>query len=139
EWQDRVRRESSAEHGDADEMGGARQRPHDALRRRDQHQAPEVVGASGAIRRFVSRQPIGTFLCLAYLWSWLFWVPSVLLYRRAGVAAVPIWALTIGSYGPTVAALLVALLVEGKQGTRALLEKYITWRVGIWWYGAALF
>jgi CAAX protease family protein len=91
-----------------------------------------------AVRRFVSRQPIGTFLFLACTWSWLFWVPGVLLYRRAGVAF-PALALTIGAYGPTVAALLVTALTEGGQGSRALLQKYVTWRVGIWWYGAALF
>jgi membrane protease YdiL (CAAX protease family) len=91
-----------------------------------------------ALCRLVARRPIGSFLLLAYGWSWLFWVPRVLLYRREGVAF-PAFALTIGAYGPTVAALLVTALVDGRHGSSALLRKYIAWRVGIWWYGAALF
>lgn len=51
----------------------------------------------------------------------------------------PVWALTIGAYGPTIAALLVTIVVAGAYGSKALLRKYLVWRVGIWWYGAALF
>lgn len=91
-----------------------------------------------AVRRLISRQPIASFLFLAYVWSWLFWVPSVLLYRR-GSMSFPVWALTIGAYGPTIAALLVTIVVAGGYGSKALLRKYLVWRVGIWWYGAALF
>jgi uncharacterized protein len=87
--------------------------------------------ASGAARRFVSRQPLGAFLVLAYAWSWLVWVPGVLLYRSD-------LALAIGAYGPTVAALVVTVLIEGGQGARALLQRLVRWRVGIWWYGAAV-
>ena len=89
-----------------------------------------------AVRRLISRQPIASFLFLAYVWSWLFWVPSVLLYRR-GSMSFPVWALTIGAYGPTIAALLVTIVVAGGYGSKALLRKYLVWRVGIWWYGAA--
>src|SRR5580765_5552342 len=81
-----------------------------------------------AVGRLISRQPIASFLFLAYVWSWLFWVPSVLLYRR-GSASFPVWSITIGAYGPTIAALLVTILVEGGDGRRALLRKYLAWQV----------
>ena len=101
--------------------------------------SPRVMGTPlRTVNRFISRRPISSFLFLAYAWSWLFWIPGVLLYRRAGVAFPP-WTLTIGAYGPTVAALLVTVLADGGQGSKALLRKYVTWRVGIQWYGAALF
>src|SRR5215470_16526283 len=83
------------------------------------------------VRRLVSRQPLWAFLVLAYAWSWLVWVPGVLRDRSD-------LAMAIGAYGPTVAALVVTFLTEGGQGARALLQTFVRWRVGIWWYGAAV-
>jgi uncharacterized protein len=59
------------------------------------------------------------------------WIPGVLLYRSD-------LAVAIGAYGPTIAALVVTALADGGQGARALLKRLVRWRVGIWWYGAAV-
>jgi membrane protease YdiL (CAAX protease family) len=89
-----------------------------------------------AIGRLISSRPISSFLLVAYTWSWLAWVPSVLLYRRTG--AFSLLALTIVAYGPTVAALIVTAVVDGRRGTGTLLRRYLAWRVGVRWYVAAL-
>lgn len=89
-----------------------------------------------AIGRLISSRPISSFLLVTYAWSWLVWIPSVLLYRRTGGFSLP--ALIIGAYGPTVAALIVTAVVDGHRGTSALLRRYVAWRVGVRWYVAAL-
>lgn len=42
------------------------------------------------------------------------------------------------AYGPTLAALLVTGVTDGRAGLRALLGRLLIWRVGWRWYGAAL-
>jgi hypothetical protein len=88
-----------------------------------------MSNALRAIGRFVSSRPIGAFLVVAYAWSWFVWIPSVWFYRRTGAFSLP--ALTIGAYGPTVAALIVTGVLDGRRGTGALLRRYLAWRVGI--------
>lgn len=51
---------------------------------------------------------------------------------------VPIPALVLMGYGPTIAALIVTGLFEGKSGIRALLGQLLRWRVGIQWFLIAI-
>jgi membrane protease YdiL (CAAX protease family) len=46
---------------------------------------------------------------------------------------VPLPALVMMGYGPTLAALLVTGLADGKAGIRVLLRQLLVWRVGILW------
>jgi membrane protease YdiL (CAAX protease family) len=45
--------------------------------------------------------------------------------------------LTIGSYGPALAAVIVSALESGRPGVRTLLEQFGKWRVGWLWFTAA--
>ncbi|MEO8450735.1 MAG: CPBP family intramembrane glutamic endopeptidase [Gemmatimonadota bacterium] len=93
------------------------------------------------LRRCASTAPLATFFALTYSWSWLWWIPTVLTYRGS-VWGRPIGALIIpiiaGAYGPTISAIAVTALGEGGPGLRALLRKYLDWRVNWRWYLAAL-
>ena len=45
----------------------------------------------------------------------------------------------LGTYSPTVAAIMVTLILEGKPGVKMLLAKLLVWRVGVrWWLAAFL-
>lgn len=73
------------------------------------------------------------YILLAYVWSWAWWIPAVLFYRRSTPTPnlmdgiVPI---LIGAYGPTIAAITLTALREGGPGVKALLRKYLMWRAG---------
>jgi hypothetical protein len=69
----------------------------------------------------VSRHPLTTFFLLAYALTWAF------LPLGAFVAA-----------GPLVAALIVIPITHGTAGLRDLGSRMIRWRVGWYWYVAAL-
>jgi membrane protease YdiL (CAAX protease family) len=45
----------------------------------------------------------------------------------------------LGTYSPTVAAIMVTRILEGKSGVKKLLAKLLVWRVGVrWWLAAFL-
>jgi len=71
-------------------------------------------------RQAVLKRPVWTYLVLAYGFSWLVWVPRVLLCR-IGRSAFPVLAVTVGAYGPTLAALIVTAVIDGREGFVALL------------------
>lgn len=78
--------------------------------------------------KFVSHHPLITFFSLAYVLSWVLGVPATVFSDWPGVLTF----LTI--LGPAVAAIIVAGLVEGKDGIQQLLSPLKKWRVGIQWY-----
>jgi len=43
-----------------------------------------------------------------------------------------------GAFGPGIAALIAAGMADGLNGMRRLFERFLTWRVGPWWYLGAL-
>ena len=74
------------------------------------------------------------FFLLAYVWSWLWWVPMVWTLRSRGVTElgdVPAWAMLcalVGGYGPTAAALILTGRSQGRPGLKALLSRLKHWR-----------
>ena len=44
-----------------------------------------------------------------------------------------------GLYAPTVAAIIMTRILEGKPGVKKLLSKFLVWKVGFRWYLAAFF
>lgn len=77
--------------------------------------------------------PVATFFVLAYLFSWAYWLVVLGIMERDMLA----WFVP-GAFGPPLAALLVTGLVDGRDGTRALLRRCVQWRVGARWYVLAL-
>jgi membrane protease YdiL (CAAX protease family) len=102
--------------------------------------APHEEGAyyAGATRgrgmaNQVKRHSLVTYFALAYGLSWLeLWIASGLLHAPAVVA------ITLTTLAPTIAALIVTALAEGRPGLVNLGRRMLLWRVSGLWYLAAL-
>ena len=79
---------------------------------------------------FVKCHPLFAFFVLTFALSW---APAVML------AVNPRFPLPIFAAGPSVAALIVAAIAEGRAGLRDLFSRSLRWRVGLRWYVVALF
>jgi membrane protease YdiL (CAAX protease family) len=76
----------------------------------------------------VKRHPLITFFVLAFGLSWLAAVPYALSW----------FPVPILTFGPSLAAVIVAALTTGRAGLRELLNRITRWRVGLGWYAMAL-
>jgi uncharacterized protein len=76
----------------------------------------------------VRRHSLIAFFVLAYLLSW--WIYPLLKFS-------PLLGI-FGLFGPALAAIIMAAVVEGKSGVKALLSRAVRWRVGLPWYVIAL-
>jgi membrane protease YdiL (CAAX protease family) len=88
----------------------------------------------------VMRHPLGSYLLLAFVIAWSFWVPLAWLLREGAAApgsALAVALQTLGVTGPLIAAIVVTGLTRGKTGVRRFLGGLRRWRVGPWWYAAA--
>src|SRR5690349_3262204 len=72
------------------------------------------------------------FFVLTYAVAWAFWLPVV----RASAPLTPLHsALALaGTFAPSVVALTLTSLSQGRSGVRALLEPMLQWRVSTRWY-----
>ena len=86
----------------------------------------------------VKQRPVASFFVLAYLISWVFWVPTVLYIQLALPAGeIPGWLMIpnlLGTWGPVFSALIMTAVLEGKIGVKKLLSSLLVWRVGVQWY-----
>src|SRR5690242_12774653 len=80
------------------------------------------------LRTFVKRQSLLSFFILAYALAWLAW----LLY------AVHLFPAPIFAFAPSLAAILVVAMTDGKAGLRALFGQVTRWRLAWGWYAVAL-
>jgi membrane protease YdiL (CAAX protease family) len=99
-----------------------------------------------ALTRLLRRHPISGYFVLAYAGTWTLLLPAVL--SRDGLGALPyslpfalfaILFILSGLAGPTLAAFVMTGVTSGRPGVRALLRRYVLWRVGLRWYLAVLF
>lgn len=80
------------------------------------------------------KYPIPTFFLLTFLLSWTLWLPVGLLAPKLFLlTAIP------GMWAPTMSAILLTGLAEGKAGIRVFLGGLLKWRVGFKWYLVVLF
>lgn len=99
------------------------------------------------LKRLMSDHQLTAYFVLAFALSWIPIIPMT-LSRNAGVGLLSydlpdilmyvLLVLTIFS-GPTLAALIVTGVTEGREGVRQFLKRFIQWRVGLRWYLVALF
>lgn len=82
-----------------------------------------------ALTTLVKRHPLSAFLILAFGLSW-----SAVIFYRLGLLPVPIF-----TFGPSLAAVIVAGMTGGRAGLKALFSRLFRWRVGLRWYSVALF
>jgi uncharacterized protein len=81
---------------------------------------------------WLKRHPVAAFFSFAYILSWAVWLPWTGAGSHNGSLR------NIGTFGPTVAALLLVVLLEGRAGLGRLLRPLLTWRVSPLWYAFAL-
>jgi len=77
------------------------------------------------------------FYALAFVLSWLGWLPQALHSRGLFPFDHPLLAL-LGGVGPTLAAVITVWALEGKDGPRALFAPLFRWRVPWLWYAVVL-
>src|SRR3954451_14109212 len=102
---------------------------------------------TSSLKAFVTRHQLVTYFTLAFAFSWLPVLPLT-LSRNAGIGVLPyelpdivmtiMLVLTI-FMGPTLAALIVTGMTEGRTGVKRFLKRFVQWRVGWPWYLVALF
>lgn len=76
------------------------------------------------------------YLAVAFAFTWAFWWPAALEER--GLVSLPVPAVFLGAFGPTVAAVAVVAWDSGRVGLRSLLGRVVRWRVAPIWYGVIL-
>ena len=86
-----------------------------------------------ALTSAIRRHPIVAFFVLAYGVSWAM---LLVLYGLLGLPAALV--ILLQTLGPTVAALVVAGMLDGPAGRRRLLARIRIWRVARRWYAFAL-
>lgn len=91
-----------------------------------------------SILSYVKRYPLIFCFTLAFLFTWSNWLPQAMTDHGLLEIQVPGFITLIAGYGPALAAILVAGLVQGRVGLRRLLAGLVRWRVGLRWYLAAL-
>jgi membrane protease YdiL (CAAX protease family) len=79
----------------------------------------------------VGRHPLAVFFFLAFALTWLVEIPMLASPRLAPLQLVVGWM-------PGLAAVLVAGVIGGRPGIRALLRRLVRWRVDVRWYAVAL-
>lgn len=102
-----------------------------------------LASASGAPPTLIARRPLASFLVLAFSLSWSFLIADALGARgiipfRLTLSGPGLILALLMSYGPTIAALVVAKATRGWDGVRGLLGALLRWRVGLRWYIVAL-
>jgi len=101
--------------------------------------APGVADSPWSTATPPKPHSLPTFFLLAFGLSWAVWVPTNLASR--GLLSFPLpleYAGLLGAFGPAVAALVTAGIFDGGRGLRALLGRFLIWRVGICWYAFVL-
>jgi uncharacterized protein len=80
----------------------------------------------------LARYPLVVFFVLAFVLTWVVWVPRALGVPVGVVGQLWTWM-------PAIAALLAAALTGGRAAVRRLLASLVRWRVAWWWYTLVLF
>lgn len=84
------------------------------------------------LRNIIKKHPIISFAGLTFLISWGIWIPIVLLQVSTG------WY-RVGTFGPTLAALVLIALRDGRKGYGELYRRLTRWKVPAGWYVFSIF
>lgn len=84
-------------------------------------------------RNLIKRYPVIAFYILAFVFSWLGWIPQTLRARGVFLFDSPLLSF-LGSGGPTLAAVVVVLVLREKDGIRNLFGPLFRLRVSAWWF-----
>jgi membrane protease YdiL (CAAX protease family) len=91
------------------------------------------------LKSFVEKHQVSTLILLVYGLTWPFMILEVLASRDLLPFDPPVVFTILQAFMPGLAAVIVAGLVTGGPGIRALLGKYLIAGVGLNWYAFAVF
>lgn len=83
-----------------------------------------------------SRTRIWVFFGVTFAWSWTCWLVSVAIKPQSPPLATTL--MFVGSFGPSLAAVLMVANAGGRAGLRAWLGRCLQWRIGWRWLAFAL-
>jgi uncharacterized protein len=89
---------------------------------------------------FIKRSPLASYFAITFVFTWT--ILGLAILSAQGIIDLPISAtvlVTVGTLGPTVAAIIASRLESGRSGMNALLAQAGRWRVRPIWYIAAIF
>jgi len=75
------------------------------------------------------------YFTLAYLISWIIWLPLIL--PKFGITVLPVlpkYHHYLGSFGPMIAAFIIKYISDGRKGVIDLLKRIVQWKVKWVWY-----
>ena len=82
------------------------------------------------MKRAISRYPLAAFFVMAFLFSWIAVSPLIL----NDTLPVEPFQILGALAGPTLSAIIVTAILDGRQGIRVFLKRYLQWRAGfVWW------
>ncbi len=94
------------------------------------------------IASFIKRHPVLSYFVLTFVISW---GGVLILGGPSGMPATSekfakLWPIVFVPYflGPSLASILLTVLVNGRSGLRELLSRFLRWRVGARWWAVAL-
>ena len=87
------------------------------------------ISIASPISTWVKNNQAHAFLILTFAIAWTIWLPVGFIYPEyLLLAALP------GAWAPTIAAVAITRITDGKEGVRRFLQRILHWRVGIQWY-----
>ena len=87
------------------------------------------------MKNTISRFPLVSFFVMAFLFSWIA-VSPVILDRTLPIEPFQM----LGALaGPTLSAVIVTAILDGRNGLRDFFKRYIQWRAGLGWWLFVLF
>ncbi len=92
-------------------------------------------------KALVKRQPLLSMYIILFLLGWSGLILQVLSSQGLLSMPLPLSAFVqiLTGWAPGIAAVLVTAILAGRTGIRDLLRRLLIWRVGLQWYGIALF
>ncbi len=103
-----------------------------------------MVASDQTSKSFLARKPLLSYFVLSYALFWLALILFIVVVTASGLKmdSLPAWAMPLvqitGSWMPTVAALTVTGITEGRTGIKKLLLKFTQFKLPARWYLAAL-
>lgn len=82
----------------------------------------------------IRRHSLATFFILAFILTWVVWVPRAAASQGLLASELPIVVGQVWAWIPAVAALLAAILTGGRAAVGELGSRLVRWRVGWRWY-----
>ena len=107
---------------------------------------PAGAGSASTMRARLARYPLTSYFLLAFIITWLPILPMS-FSRNVGIGLLPydlpdavvsILYVVASFIGPSLAAVIVLALTEGRAGVMRLLKRCVQWRVKPRWYAVVL-